>query len=207
MLPFFKFNQYISARYLEYKKEFRSKLKNKIENYKKNQKLDLEKVIEEYSSYVRTIIKNMASEYLSLEDIEEIVSDTFFILWKNTDKLEDDKMLSSYIAGITRNLVKEKSRVININFDISDYENTLQDNIKVDMICEQREKVNILEKTVKELKEDDISIFNLYYYSSMKISEIAKVLNISDFNVKMRLHRIRKKIKKEFSKGGYSDDK
>ena len=182
-------------------------MKNRIEKYKSNQKLDLEKVIDEYNGYVHTIIKNMANDYLSLEDVEEIVSDTFFILWKNTDKLEDDKMLSSYIAGITRNLVKEKSRVINIDFDISDYENVLQDNIKVDMICEQREKVNILEKTVKQLKEDDILIFNLYYYSSMKISEIAKALNISDFNVKMRLHRIRKKIKKEFSKGGYSDDK
>ena len=182
-------------------------MKNKIKKYKNNQELDLEKVIDEYSPYVRTIIKNMASQYISVEDIEEIISDTFFILWKNTEKLEDDKILSSYIAGITRNLVKEKSRVININFDISDYENTLQDNIKVDMICEQREKVNILEKTVKELNEDDISIFNLYYYSSMKISEIAKVLNMSDFNVKMRLYRIRKKIKKEFSKGGYSDDK
>lgn len=182
-------------------------MKNKIEKYKNNQKLDLEKVIDEYSPYIRTIVKNMASEYLSAEDIEEIVSDTFFILWKNTKKLEEDKILSSYIAGITRNLVKEKSRVINVNFDISDYENTLQDNIKIDMICEQREKVNILEKTVKELKEDDILIFNLYYYSSMKISEIANALNISDFNVKMRLHRIRKKIKEEFLKGGYSNDR
>lgn len=202
-----KINQYINVRYLELKKEFRSKLKNKIEKYKNNQKLDLEKVIDEYSSYVRTIINNMASEYLSKEDIEEILSDTFFILWKNTDKLEDDKLLSSYIAGITRNLVKEKGRKTNVNFDIFEYENILQDNIKVDMICEQREKVNILEKTIRGLKEDDILIFNLYYYSSMKISEIAKALNISDFNVKMRLHRIRKKIKKEFLKGGYSDDK
>ena len=207
MLPFLKINQYINVRYLELKKEFRSKLKNKIEKYKNNQKLDLEKVIDEYSSYVRTIINNMASEYLSKEDIEEILSDTFFILWKNTDKLEDDKLLSSYIAGITRNLVKEKGRKTNVNFDIFEYENILQDNIKVDMICEQREKVNILEKTIRGLKEDDILIFNLYYYSSMKISEIAKALNISDFNVKMRLHRIRKKIKKEFLKGGYSDDK
>ena len=66
------------------------------------------------------------------------------------------------------------------------------------MMYEQREKINVLEKTVKHLKDDDISIFNLYYYSSMKISEISKVLNISEFNVKMRLHRIRKKIKKEF---------
>lgn len=207
MLPFFKINQYIDVRYLEYKKEFRSKLKSKIEKYKNNQELDLQRIIDEYSSYVRTIIKNMAREYLSKEDIEEIVSDTFFILWKNTDKLENDKIISSYIAGITRNLVKEKSRVINMNFDISDYENIIQDNIKVDMICEQREKINILEKTIKQLKEDDILIFNLYYYSSMKITEIAKALNITDFNVKMRLHRIRKKIKKELSKGGYSDDK
>ena len=182
-------------------------MKNKIEKYKNNQKLDLEKVIDEYSGYVYSIIKNMANEYLSKEDIEEIVSDTFFILWKNADKLDDERILSSYIAGITKNLVKEKSRVIKINFDISDYENIIQDNVKVDMICEQREKVNVLEKTIKQLKEDDTLIFNLYYYSSMKISEISNVLNISDFNVKMRLHRIRKKIKKEFSKGGYSDDK
>ena len=182
-------------------------MKSKIEKYKNNQKLDLEKVIDEYSGYVYSIIRNMASEYLSEEDIEEIVSDTFFILWKNTDKLDDERVLSSYIAGIIKNLVKEKRRVIKINFDISEYENIMQDNVKVDMICEQREKVNVLEKTVKQLKEDDILIFNLYYYSSMKISEISNVLNISDFNVKMRLHRIRKKIKKEFSKGGYSDDK
>lgn len=182
-------------------------MKSKIENYKRNQKLDIEKIIDEYNGYVYTIIKNMSKEYLSDEDIEEIISDTFFILWKNTDKLKDDRVLSSYIAGITRNLVREKYRGININFDISDYENIIQDKIKVDMICEQREKIDILEKTVKRLKEDDILIFNLYYYSSMKISEIAKVLEITDFNVKMRLYRIRNKIKKEFSKGGYSYDK
>lgn len=182
-------------------------MKNEIKRYKNNKELDLEKIINEYSGYIYTIIKNMAKEYLSNEDVEEIISDTFFILWKNTNKLEDNKLLSPYIAGITKNLVKEKCRVINIDFDISNYENIIQDNVKIDMICEQREKISILEKTVKQLKEDDILIFNLYYYSSMKISEISKVLNISDFNVKMKLHRIRKKIKKEFSKGGYSDDK
>ena len=182
-------------------------MKNEIKRYKNNKELDLEKIINEYSGYIYTIIKNMAKEYLSNEDVEEIISDTFFILWKNTNKLEDNKLLSPYIAGITKNLVKEKCRVINIDFDISNYENIIQDNVKIDMICEEREKISILEKTVKQLKEDDILIFNLYYYSSMKISEISKVLNISDFNVKMKLHRIRKKIKKEFSKGGYSDDK
>ena len=167
------------------------KNKNEIKKYKKNNELDLEKIIDEFSGYVYKIIKNMAT--LSDEDIEEIVSDTFFVLWKNKEKLDDERPLSSYIAG-------------NINVDISNYENILQDCAKMDMICEQREKISIIEKTVKSMKEDDIFIFNCYYYSSMKINEIANILNVSEFNVKSRLYRIRKKIKKELAKGGYSDE-
>ena len=93
-------------------------MKSKIEKYKNNQKLDLEKIIDEYSGYVYSIIKNMTNEYLSNEDVEEIMSDTFFILWKNKEKLEEEKLLSSYIAGIARNLIKEKTRVININVNM-----------------------------------------------------------------------------------------
>lgn len=177
----------------------------KIKKYKNNNELDLEKIVAEYSGYVYKIIKNMAGQFLTNEDVEEITSDTFFILWKNKEKLDEEKLLSSYIAGIVRNLVKEKTRVININADISDYENILKDSTQIDMICEQREKVSIIEKTLKKMKEEDIFIFNLYYYSSMKINEIANILNISEFNVKSRLYRIRKKIKKEMIKGGYSD--
>ena len=151
-------------------------MKNKIKKYKNNKELDLEQIIEEYSRYVYKIIKNMAN--LSEEDTEEIVADTFFILWKNKEKLDEEKPLSSYIAGITKNLVKEKTRIIKINVDISNYENVLQDCAKIDMICEQREKISIIEKTVKNMKEDDIFIFNLYYYSAMKISEIANILNV-----------------------------
>lgn len=180
--------------------------KKKIEQYLKNNELDLEIVIDEYSGYVYKIIENMAMQYLSKEDIEEIISDTFFILWKNRNKLDNTKELSPYLAGITRNLVKEKSRVINIHSDISDYESIIQDFFKVDMICEQREKIAIINKTVKKMKENDIEIFELYYYSSMKISEISNILNISEFSIKSKLFRIRKKIKKELLKGGYSDE-
>jgi len=179
---------------------------NKIKKYKKNNNLDLEKIIDEYSGYVYKIINSLAIQYLTDEDIEEIVSDTFFVLWKNRDKLDEEKLLSSYIAGIVKNLVKEKTRVININVDISDYENIIQDYKKIDMLCEQREKISMVESTLKQMKEEDISIFNLYYYSSMKINEISKILNLSEFNVKSRLYRIRKKIKKELIKGGYSDE-
>ena len=105
----------------------------------------------------------MAKQYLSKEDIEEIISDTFVVLWKNRNKLDKAKDLSPYIAGITRNLVREKTRVINIHNDISDYENIIQDFFKIDMLCEQREKIAIIDKTVKNMKKIDIEIFELYY--------------------------------------------
>ena len=148
----------------------------------------------------------MAIQYVSKEDIEEIISDTFVVLWKSKDKLDKNKELSPYIAGITKNLVREKSRVIKINNDITDYENIVQDFFKMDMLCEQREKIAIIDKAVKNLKKIDIDIFELYYYSSMKYNEISSLLNISEFSIKSRLFRIRKKIKKELLKGGYSDE-
>ena len=139
----------------------------KIGKYLRNNELDLEMIIDEYGRYIYKIIENMAVQYLSKEDIEEIISDTFLVLWKNRDKLDTSKELSPYIAGITKNLVKEKSRVINIHSDISDYENIIQDLSKIDMICEQREKISIIDQTVKKMKKTDIEIFELYYYSSI----------------------------------------
>ena len=180
--------------------------KKKIREYYKNNELDLEVIIDEYSGYIYKIIENMAIQYLSKEDIEEIISDTFVVLWKNRDKLDKTKDLSPYIAGITKNLVREKTRVINIHNDISDYENIIQDFFKIDMICEQREKIAIIDKAVKNMKKIDIEIFELYYYSSMKYNEISNILNISEFTIKSKLFRIRKKIRKELLKGGYSDE-
>lgn len=180
--------------------------KKKIREYYKNNELDLEVIIDEYSGYIYKIIENMAIQYLSKEDIEEIISDTFVVLWKNRDKLDKTKDLSPYIAGITKNLVREKTRVINIHNDISDYENIIQDFFKINMLCEQREKIAIIDKTVKNMKKIDIEIFELYYYSSMKYNEISNILNISEFTIKSKLFRIRKKIRKELLKGGYSDE-
>ena len=181
-------------------------MSKKIVEYFNNNELNLELIIDEYSSYVRTIIENMAKQFLSMEDVEEILSDTFLILWKNRNKLDFEKELSPYIAGITKNLVREKSRVINIHNDISDYENIIQDLTKIDMICEQRDKISIIDRCVRKMKKIDIDIFNLYYYSAIRISEISNILNISEFSVKSKLFRIRRKIKKELLKGGYSNE-
>ena len=71
---------------------------------------------------------------------------------------------------------------------------------------ENREKIEIIKNTMEKMKEQDKDIFKLYYYGNRKINEISKILKITEFNVKSRLHRIRKKLKNELLKGGYSDE-
>ena len=199
MLLFKKLYQYKDVRYLKIKKGFRSKLNNckEIKHYMKNNELDLEKIINEFSSYTATIINNMAKDSLNNEDKEEIISEVFFILWKNRNKLNINKYLSSYIAGITRNVVKEYLRKIQTNFDISDYENSLYtyDNIK--LFDNSVEEIKKIEKRLESMKEIDKKVFLDFYYSSKSIKDIAKEQKISEFSVKQRLYRIRNKIRKE----------
>ena len=171
--------------------------RKEIKNYIKNNELDLEKIINEYSSYIATIINNMARDNLNNEDKEEIASEVFFILWKNRTKLDTSKYLSSYIAGITRNVVKEYLRKVKINFNISDYENSLYNYDKIDLLDNNVEEISKIEMKLKNMKEIDKTVFLDFYYSSKSIKDIAKERKISEFSVKQRLYRIRNKIKKE----------
>ena len=168
-----------------------------IKYYIKNNELDLEKIINEYSSYTATIIDNMARNSLNDEDKEEIVSEVFFILWKNKNKLNVNKYLSSYIAGITRNVVKEYLRKVKINFNISDYENSLYNYDKIDLLDDNVEEISKIEEKLKNMKKIDKTIFLDFYYSFKSIKDIAIEQKISEFSVKQRLYRIRNKIRKE----------
>lgn len=170
-------------------------LKQIEDYYKVSNQIDWDKIIDDYTPYINTIINNMADS-LSYEDKEEILLDTFFMLWKNQDNILYS--LKAYIIGITKNLIKEKLRKRHITYNISDYEEILTDcENNIDM--EERPEIIIIEKLFKTLKEIDFKIVNMFYYSSKSIKEIAKELNMSEFNVKTRLYRVRKKIKKELN--------
>jgi len=170
---------------------------NKIKHYIRNNVLDLEKIINDYSSYVGAIIDNMSKHTISNEDKEEICSDVFFILWKNTYKLDINKAMSSYIAGVTRNVVKDYLKKNKIFYDISDYENNLYSYDKIELLDSNIEEIIKIEKKIDGMKEIDKRVFLDFYYSSKSIKDIAKEQNITEFSVKQRLYRIRNKIKKE----------
>lgn len=175
----------------------------KIYNYMDGKILNIELAMKDYNNYIYKIIKNKYNIF-SDEDIEEIILDVFLTLWNNQNKLDINQKMSSYIAGITKNLIKKKYRTNNNDENIEDYENKIIDinNIEINFI--QREKSRIINSELNSLKLEDKNIFIKYYYWGQSIKEeISNSLNISESKVKSKLFRTRKKLHKVLKKRGY----
>lgn len=164
--------------------------------------INLEEVVDTYTGYLYTAITNMTKGNLSKEDIEEVISDAFFVFWKNQSKFDKNREVKYYLIGIARNLIKEKFRKVEIVYNIEDYESFSDSDVNI--LYEQNERERIIEESLNKMSLEDKKIFIMYYYDFKKIKQIAKHLKISEFAIKSRLHRIRRKIRKELESEGYS---
>ena len=84
------------------------------------------------------------SNNLANEDTEEIILDVFLILWQNKNKLDINKNMSSYIGGVTKNLVKLKLRKLKIEDNINDYENIFasENDLEIELIDNEKKTDN-----------------------------------------------------------------
>lgn len=165
-----------------------------LEDYVENEQLNIEQVIKDYSGYVYTTIINI-SENLSDEDIEEILSDVFFIFWKKKDTLKKDDKISFYLVGIAKNLIKEKYRKQKGNLNIDDFENNISTNDDIYEYYEEKCRIEQIQKIVNNLDDIDKAIFRMFYYNNQKSKEISRKLKMNEITIRSRLHRIRKQIK------------
>ena len=186
-----------------FQRRFLLKLKNKekICEYMENGELNIDFVMKEYTNYVYVIIKNKAISFKS-EDVEEIISDVFLTLWHNQEKLDEKKDLAPYIAGITKNLIKKKYRGQRNCENLEDYEEKLLAAENIDVYSECDEQNEILLQELDKMKQEEQTIFLLFYYQGKKIREISQMLKISESKVKMKLSRTRKKLIKILKERG-----
>ena len=174
-----------------------------LNDYQVNGKIDIDKLLDDFYGYVYIIAKNTVSIHITDEDIEEILSDVFVAVWKNSNKLSSTTDIKAYLAGTTKNIIKNKYRKTEINFSITDYEEKIIADSNLERITEENEQNRIIKNTLRTLKTEEYKIFIKFYFEAKTIKEIAKELNCSVGKVKVILHRVRKKIKRNLEDGGY----
>ncbi len=174
-----------------------------LKDYLIKGKLDIDKLLNDFYGYVYIIVKNGVSIYITDEDIEEIISDVFIAIWKNSNNLSNTTDIKAYLAGISKNVIKNKYRKNELNVSISEYEEKILDISNFEKQVEEDEQHIIIKNTLKALKKEEYETFIMFYYEAKTTKQIAEELNCTVGKVKVILHRVRKKIKRNLEDGGY----
>jgi RNA polymerase sigma factor (sigma-70 family) len=126
------------------------------------------------------------------EDIEEVLADSFYLIFTKIDQLKEDAAFVSWARTITVNqclLFLRKNINFNIYIDDLKYDgfNVTEEEYPID----ENELLNLVE----ELPDGCRTIFNLFVIEEHSHKEISKLLNISEGTSKSQLNVAKTKLR------------
>lgn len=174
-----------------------------MEGVRKGEEESFSILFTKYVAYVTHVVRGTSRGYLAEEDIEELVSDVFVVMWRKPPKVDREfRSIRYYLAGIARNKTNNLLRKKKIN--ISPIEIELVVSLQSpDRDAIHKELSEILELCLKELGYPDNEIFIRHYYYNQKVEEISTNLDISQGTVKSKLSRGRVKLREYLERRGY----
>lgn len=153
-----------------------------------------EHLLDKYSQQTFLLILRIVENQ---EDAEELTQDTFLKAFKHLSSFKATSSFSTWIYRIAYNTAvsavrKRKQAVVlmdeQVLANVSDeqVDNTLDD--------ESEEQIEKLQRSIKRLDADERALLTLFYEEEKPVSEVADILGMTEGNVKVKLHRIRKKL-------------
>ena len=164
--------------------------------------LDFENI---YQRTYDNTLKFIVIKCNNIDDINDIIQDTYIELYhklqrKNID-VENEK---NYIVGIAKNIIKRHYRKVkneNNEISINEYENMeVSDDINIEDNFITQENAKDVWNYIENKDIITTKVFYLYYILGYKIEEIAEEMNLNLSNVKSRIYRNIKEMKKIFGR-------
>lgn len=175
--------------------------RNLVARLKRHQPQALEDMMQKYTPYVATIIRNIVGKYLSESDVEELTTDVFVSVWEHADQLKPWNF-SGYLVTIARNCAKNRIRSYRHTENLEDLIDVYAED-DVEETIEAHVLSNVLHDVLHMLSAKDREILIRYYYSYESVKQIAQEMCITESAVKMRMSRLRKKMQEELIARGY----
>lgn len=173
-----------------------------VSKLKKDDTAALKEIIDCYTGYVRTVVRNFSRGTFSEQDIDELCSDVFFSLWQHRNSLDVKIGFRSYLSAIARNAVKDRFKSAKPPCeDISELE--IPSGFSVEDTAQLHEMMRCLDKGLKQMSEQEREIFARYYFYGESTPKIAEKMNIAESTVRSGLSRTRNKLKEYMTKRGF----
>ena len=156
--------------------------------------------LDTYGHRIFTLVQQMVS---NREDAEDITQDIFVKAYESLKRYRGDCEFITWIYRIACNVTasilrKNKQRQEYLSFDgnIPEHIGNDESEIPFDIIDENEpdERIEDLQLAISWLSAEERALITLFYYENKSIEDCAYILQQSEGNIKVRLHRVRKKL-------------
>lgn len=153
-------------------------------------------LVERYKDKVFSLVYGVLKDY---ELTQEVAQDVFVKTYVSLKKFRKESSFSTWIYRISYNSAiseTRKRRIKNIGFDdqIASGISRENENELIENVRKEDEQIR-LSRAMAKLLPDEQYIINMYYFEEKAISEISEITGLGQSNVKVKLHRLRKKLK------------
>lgn len=137
--------------------------------------------------------------YLSNQfDREDLYQEILIQIWKSLENFKHNSKFSTWIYRIAVNtsltyIVKKKRSNKTTSFENVEYTQPDSSENKVEEKIALEENIKKLYSCINKLPVSDRTLISLYL-SELKSYEIAKIIGLSESNVRVKIHRIKKQL-------------
>ena len=163
------------------------------------------------NSYSNSIYSLIVRIVLTNEDAEELTQDSFLKAFKKLDTFKGDCSFSTWLFRIAYNTAISATRKRKMEFPMVDeamMESVPDEAIETFFDPDENEiKLQKLEEAIGKLNVEEKTLITLFYTEDKSVAELARVLDLTPENVKVKLHRVRKKLYVLMTKGNENEQR
>lgn len=161
--------------------------------------LEFKEVYNQNKDYIRNVVFGMVRN----ESVDDLVQETFYKAWRSFHKFRNGSSHRTWLYRIAMNSVYDYLRSNKNYVELCDIE--LPDTNQ--SVSENAMLSNIIDCGIRLMGPKHREVFMLYYHMGHSISEIAKLLKVSEGTVKSRLYYARDSFTHYLKANGVEDER
>ena len=151
-------------------------------------------IAEHYAQAVHTLIIRIVS---SEEDAEELTQDVFLRVFENLPYFNFKSSFSTWLYRIAYNIAISYSRrqkQPTYTIDERRLQSVELSDVERMEAATDDATIKALTEAIEKLESQERALVTLFYYEERSVAECAAIMGQTENNIKVRLHRIRKKL-------------
>lgn len=152
-------------------------------------------LVDRYKDMVFSLVIKMTK---NKEEAEEVSQDTFIKAFQNLQKFKGESKFSTWLYRIAYrtclDAIKKDKKHRN-TYEVNEV--TMQHIKSTDTVLQQlerTERAEVMKACLNQLPMEEKSILWMFYFDELSLKEIIEVTNMSEANLKVKLHRARKRL-------------